>query len=64
MLDSYDLNIVERGGGKSLEDAFSYLSQRNPNDLHAPRGSVDLAVGLDGMEKRFLPMGGGIGTTR
>lgn len=58
VLDPYDLNVIEKGGGPAVEEGLAYLSQHNPNDLRAPRGSMDLAVGLEGMQRRFLPMGG------
>jgi len=61
VLDAYDLNVVERGGGAGLEEAFDYLGRHNPNDLRAPRGSVDLQKGLEGLEKRFVPMAGAVG---
>lgn len=60
VLDPYNLNVIERGGGQTVEEGLSYLSQYNPNDLRAPRGSIDLSVGLVGLNKRFLPMGGAI----
>jgi len=58
VLDPYDLNAIERDGGQAVEDGLDYLSQHNPNDLRAPRGSVDLSKGLNGLQHRFLPMGG------
>eukprot|EP00930_Biecheleria_cincta_P019683 TRINITY_DN14967_c0_g1_i2.p1 TRINITY_DN14967_c0_g1~~TRINITY_DN14967_c0_g1_i2.p1 ORF type:complete len:375 (+),score=50.42 TRINITY_DN14967_c0_g1_i2:31-1155(+) len=61
VLDAYDINVVERGGGRAVEDGLTYLSRYNPNDLRAPRGSVDLAEGLPGLQRRYLPMGGAIG---
>jgi len=60
VLDSYEINIAEKGGGNSVEDGIAYLSQHNPNDLRAPRGSVDLLQGLKGLQRRFAPMGGGM----
>lgn len=60
VLDPYDLNMIERGGGESVEEGIAFLSQRNPNNLRAPRGSVDVSQGLVGLERRFLPMAGGI----
>ena len=61
ILDPYDLNIVEKGGGADVEAGIQYLSCRNPNDLRAPRGSVDAMKGLTGLQKRFVPMAGGVG---
>eukprot|EP00928_Gymnodinium_smaydae_P073244 TRINITY_DN56488_c0_g1_i1.p1 TRINITY_DN56488_c0_g1~~TRINITY_DN56488_c0_g1_i1.p1 ORF type:complete len:378 (+),score=30.97 TRINITY_DN56488_c0_g1_i1:78-1211(+) len=61
VLDPYDLNVIEKGGGVDVECGFSYLGRHNPNDLRAPRGSIDLAKGLSGLSRRFLPMGGGVG---
>lgn len=61
ILDPYDLNVVEKGGGEAVEDGIQYLSFYNANDLRAPRGSVDVTKGLVGLQRRFLPMGGGVG---
>lgn len=61
VLDAYELNAAERGGGQAFEQGIEYLSRRNPNDLRAPRGSIDVAQGLNGLERRFVPMGGGLG---
>lgn len=61
ILDAYDINVVENGGGQAVKDGLEYLGRYNPNDLRAPRGSVDLAQGLQGLQRRFLPMGGALG---
>eukprot|EP00746_Dinoflagellata_sp_MGD_P001579 gnl/MRDRNA2_/MRDRNA2_102992_c0_seq1.p1 gnl/MRDRNA2_/MRDRNA2_102992_c0~~gnl/MRDRNA2_/MRDRNA2_102992_c0_seq1.p1 ORF type:complete len:360 (+),score=56.64 gnl/MRDRNA2_/MRDRNA2_102992_c0_seq1:84-1163(+) len=61
ILDPYDINVVEKGGGAAVEDGMKYLGDHNPNDLRAPRGSVDLGKGLVGLARRYLPMGGGVG---
>jgi len=58
VLDPYDLNAIERNGGQAVEEGLVYLGKHNPNDLRAPRGSVDLSQGLNGLQHRFLPMGG------
>jgi len=60
VLDPFDVNVIEKGGGKAVEEGMEYLSRFNPNDLRAPRGTVDLSVGLDGLQRRFVPMGGGM----
>mmetsp|Transcript_97156 Transcript_97156/g.290260 ORF Transcript_97156/g.290260 Transcript_97156/m.290260 type:complete len:306 (+) Transcript_97156:1051-1968(+) len=60
VLDSFDLNVIEHGGGPAVEEGMTYLSQHNPNDLRAPRGTVDLGQNLKGMQRRFLPMGGAV----
>jgi len=59
ILDPYELNVIERGESESLEEAFEYLGRNNPNDVRAPRGTVDFAGGLHGLDRRFTPMGGG-----
>jgi len=59
VLDAYELNTIERGGSEAVEEGLDYLSRYNPNDLRAPRGSVDCSTGLRGLESRYLPMGGG-----
>lgn len=58
VLDAYDINAIERGVSETIEEGIAYLSRHNPNDLRAPRGSVDVSMGLDGAQRRFLPMGG------
>ncbi|CAK8987548.1 unnamed protein product [Durusdinium trenchii] len=60
ILDAYDLNVIEKGGGPAVEEGIAYISEHNPNDLRAPRGTIDMSAGLSGLQKRFVPMGGGI----
>lgn len=60
VLDSFDLNVIEHGGGEAVEEGMAYLSQHNPNDLRAPRGTIDLGSGLKGLKRRFMPMGGAL----
>ena len=60
ILDAYEMNVIEKGGGPDVEEAIAYFSQHNPNDVRAPRGSIDMNAGLSGLQRRFVPMGGGI----
>eukprot|EP00931_Biecheleriopsis_adriatica_P055177 TRINITY_DN32567_c0_g1_i1.p1 TRINITY_DN32567_c0_g1~~TRINITY_DN32567_c0_g1_i1.p1 ORF type:complete len:374 (-),score=63.44 TRINITY_DN32567_c0_g1_i1:57-1178(-) len=57
ILDAYDVNIIEKDE-QSAEEGFAYLGEHNPNDLRAPRGTVDLAKGLVGLARRYVPMAG------
>jgi len=62
-LDAFDLNMIERGGGPGVEEAISFLSQYNHNDLRAPRNRrrlTDYRRGLEGLQQRFVPMGGAV----
>lgn len=61
VLDPYELNMIERGGGVVVDAGLEFLSARNPNDLRAPRGTVDVSKGMVGLRRRFLPMGGALG---
>ena len=60
VLDAYDLNMIERGGGTSAEEGISFLQEHNPNDLRAPRGSGDVTAGLQGLQRRYVPMAGAV----
>ncbi|CAE8639097.1 unnamed protein product [Polarella glacialis] len=55
------MNAIENGGSQAVEEGLEFLGRHNPNDLRAPRGSVDVTKGLTGLQQRFVPMGGGIG---
>ncbi|CAJ1345790.1 unnamed protein product [Effrenium voratum] len=60
ILDAYEINMIEKDGAQSIDEGIAYLSQHNPNDLRAPRGSTDMGAGLRGLQTRFVPMGGAI----
>lgn len=60
ILDAYEINMIEKDAAETVEEGIEYLSKYNPNDLRAPRGTVDLGAGLQGLEKRFVPMAGAI----
>lgn len=52
------MNVIEKGGGPDVEEAgcnlwngdsrgpegIAFFSQHNPNDVRAPRGSIDMNV--------------------
>ena len=61
VLDPYELNMIERGGGVVVDAGLEFLSARNPNYLKAPRGTVDVSKGMVGQRRRFLQMGGALG---
>lgn len=58
ILDGYELNMIEKDARQTVEQGIEYLSKHNPNDLRAPRGTVNYSEGLEGLEQRFVPMGG------
>jgi len=60
ILDPYDVNAIEMNK-TAAEEGLRYLSARNPNDLRAPRGTVNLMEGLEASQRRFVPMGGAVG---
>lgn len=60
VLDTYDVNMIERGNPAAVEEGLQMLSRSNPNDLRAPRGTVDIGAGLCGSARRFLPMSGAL----
>mmetsp|Transcript_76125 Transcript_76125/g.181145 ORF Transcript_76125/g.181145 Transcript_76125/m.181145 type:complete len:442 (-) Transcript_76125:219-1544(-) len=61
ILDPYDVNAIEMDRPRA-EQGLQYLSAHNPNDLRAPRGTVNLMEGLEQSQRRFVPMGGAVGT--
>ena len=59
VLDSYDVSTIEGSSEQSTKEAFSFLSQYNPNDITKFGG--DWSAGLKGLDKRFMPYNGLIG---
>ena len=50
--------MIEKDARQTVEEGIEYLSKHNPNDLRAPRGTVNYSAGLQGLKQRFVPMGG------
>lgn len=56
VLDAYDFSTLNED---TQEDAFLYLEKHNPNNV---RGNADWLEGLVGIERRFVPFNGGLGS--
>ena len=57
ILDSYDISTLN-GDPEETSEAFSFVEKKNPNDI---RANVDWFVGLEGVERRWVPFNGMLG---
>jgi len=58
ILDAYDISTIEGMTKEKTDEAYSYLSKKNPNDIW--HKGVNWSEGLVGVERRFMPYNGAL----
>lgn len=67
-LDTYDVSVLARSpegnGSRKHAEAAAVLSEENPINFAKGGGAINSPEGLEGVQKRFVAFGGGVGRSQ